>query len=98
MKLIPAPDIGNHHYEVSSQAIRNYIALKTTALDAQNFPILAEHWPGLLLIDGRLVIHDKPHAEGHQKSEAVMPVSALEEPKSVLSQRDRVSGNGGRHG
>jgi hypothetical protein len=45
MKLITAPDFSKHHYELPPKALREFHALRATAIDARRFPILAAHWP-----------------------------------------------------
>ena len=53
-KMISEPNSVNDNFRAHSQARREYCAAKATALDAARFPTPAAHWPGFLLIGGRL--------------------------------------------
>ena len=57
-KIISAPTYDKHHYLTPPEAYRNFMALKATALDASKFPILAAHWDGILIVDGKLAVND----------------------------------------
>ena len=53
----------------SSKSRRELVALRATAIDAGRYPIIAAHWPGLLIVDGRLACHDNSPIKGRFKVE-----------------------------
>ncbi len=58
MNVLTPPRKFNKKCSVPSKAWRNYHAAKATALDADKYPILAKHWPGLLIVNGKLACND----------------------------------------
>lgn len=58
MKILIAPDTGNHHYHLPSNSLREFCALSATAIDIEQFPILARHWPGPMIFRGQLIAND----------------------------------------
>ncbi len=56
MKLLIPPQPGN--YKITSCALRTFNALKATAIDASQFPILATHWPGLITVNDSYFCND----------------------------------------
>ncbi len=52
MKLIFPPEIDKHNYNQDPQALREFNSLAGTVIDAERFPILALHWPGILASEG----------------------------------------------
>ena len=70
--LVLTPKIGKdyHHPEgIPSKAEREFTALRAVALDAEHFPILSQHWPHVLLVDGQLCCHDDSQLAGKFKTE-----------------------------
>ena len=60
----------NLENSTSSKSRRELRCLAATAIDADRFPILAAHWPGLLIVDGRLACHDNAPIRSRFKAEA----------------------------
>jgi len=59
MLILCAPTYGkDHHYDLPPQELREYHALKASAIDIERFPILGTHWTGPMLYGGRLVVND----------------------------------------
>jgi hypothetical protein len=59
MIMISAPHVSKgHHHDYPPEASREYAALKATALDARKFPILAKHWPGVLIVGDKLAVNE----------------------------------------
>ncbi len=56
MKHIIPPEEGK--YFLKSQELREFNALKATAIDGERFPILAAHWPGLIVVGGKPFCND----------------------------------------
>ena len=65
MNIITLPKFDNHHYENLPKFLREFHALRATALDAERFPILAAHWPALLIVNGKLALNDNVKAVRH---------------------------------
>ena len=66
MKIITAPDVGKHHWHENPQSIRRHNAKFATALDARKFPILAKHYPGIMVVGGELACNDDPKGGRHE--------------------------------
>ena len=59
MKILNPPLVDNaHHSDHPPKALREFAALRATALDASKYPILARHWPGIIAIGDKLAVND----------------------------------------
>ena len=58
MKLLFPPEPRQEHYHLPSKERREFHALPATAINADEFPIIAKHWEGPLIISGRLGCND----------------------------------------
>ena len=59
MKLLQAPPFDNSHSNRElPRVIREFHALRATTIDARRFSILVAHWPGILVVNGRLAVND----------------------------------------
>ena len=59
MNLLQAPSFDNTHSNRElPRVIREFHALRATTIDARRFPILAAHWPGILVVNGRMAVND----------------------------------------
>ncbi len=59
MNLLHALPFDNTHSNRElPRVIREFHALRATTIDARRFPIRAAHWPGLLVVNGRLAVND----------------------------------------
>lgn len=59
MKLLHATPFDNtlSSHELP-RVIREFHALRATTIDARRFPIIAAHWPGILVVNGRMAVND----------------------------------------
>ncbi len=59
MNLLHAPPFDNTHSNRElPRVIREFHALRATTIDDRWFPILAAHWPGLLVVNGQMAVND----------------------------------------
>ncbi len=59
MKLLHAPPFDNTHSNRElPRVIREFHALRATTIDARRFPIIAAHWPGIFVVNGRMAVND----------------------------------------
>ena len=59
MNLLHAPPFDNTHSNRElPRVIREFHALQATTIDARRFSILVAHWPGILVVNGRLAVND----------------------------------------
>ena len=69
---LPSTEIsGNHNFGIPFPPPSGRNALRATALNADKFPILARHWPGILIIGGRLACIDESPLARQFKTEPV---------------------------
>ncbi len=58
MTILHAPTFDNTNFDREPPLVsREFHASLATALDARKYPIIAKHFGGLLLIDGRLALN-----------------------------------------
>ena len=62
MKILIPPSPDKHHYQLPPKARREFFAVEGTAIDAERYPILSRHWPGVIAIGGALAINDNCRA------------------------------------
>ena len=70
MKLINYEIPCNHNYKLPPLWWREMNAEKATAINAKRFPILARHFPGLVLIGDRLA-YDETNQQACQRAAQV---------------------------
>ena len=59
MNLLHAPPFDNTHSNRElPRVIREFHALRATTIDARRFPIIAAHWPGIFVVNGRMAVND----------------------------------------
>ena len=58
MLLLKPPPSRQENYDKPPRESREYHALKATAIDLEQYPILAKNWPGPILIGGQLACQD----------------------------------------
>jgi len=55
----------------SLPAWRKSVAFCVTVFDADKFPIITKHWPGLLIVNGNLACHDNSPIINHRQMDTV---------------------------
>ena len=58
MKILSTEIPSNHNYVDPPRWWRELNAQRATAIDADKRQILAKHWPGLLIVNGKLAVTD----------------------------------------
>ena len=80
MRILQPPSPVQDNYDTPPQQWRDYNSLRGVAINAEACPILSRHWPGALIVGGRLACHDdSPLARRF----ATKPVVQIEEPDSI---------------
>ena len=77
MKLINTKIPRNHNYKTPPQWWREVNALKATTIDADKYRIISTHWPGPLIVGGKLACNDDSPLAARFKT---IPVIQLKEP------------------
>ena len=58
MKLLKPPATLQHNYHLPPRELREFFALRGTAINADRSPVLARGWRGALIVNGRLACND----------------------------------------
>lgn len=78
MLILPTKIPDNHNHNLPPKWWRELNALKATAIDVERFPILAKHWPGPLIVGGRLCCNDDSPLARKFKTTPVVEVTGPE--------------------
>lgn len=59
--IVTEPTSSNDKFRQATRARREHHAQRATAIDAERFPIISRHWPGLLIVNGQLCRNYDPN-------------------------------------